>query len=85
MPTNFLRFSEQTWTKFSPGIHYQNRLRHSEYKKLFLETGFQIVSESYEIPERGLEQVSNLKLDSYFQYYSIEDLAKTSGHFVLKK
>jgi len=82
---NFLRFSEQTWTKFSPGIHHQNRLRHSEYKKLFLETGFQIVSESYEIPERGLEQVSNLKLDSYFQYYSIEDLAKTSGHFVLKK
>jgi hypothetical protein len=82
---NFLRFSEQTWTKFSPGIHYQNRLRHSEYKKLFLETGFQIVSESYEIPERGLEQVSNLKLDSHFQYYSIEYLAKTSGHFVLKK
>lgn len=79
---NFLSFSEEEWTKFNPGIHYQNRLRHSEYKKLFLEAGFQIVSESYKIPERGLEQ---LKLDSHFQNYSIDDLVKTSGHFVLKK
>ena len=82
---NFLSFSEEEWTKFNPGIHYQNRLRHSEYKKIFLKAGFEIVRESYEIPELGLEQISNLKLDSHFQNYSIDDLAKTSGHFVLKK
>jgi hypothetical protein len=82
---NFLSFSEQTWSKFNPGIHYQNRLRHSDYEQLFLEAGFRIVTESYELPEQGLEDISKLKLDSRFENYSIEDLAKTSGHFILKR
>jgi Methyltransferase domain len=84
-PYNFLTFSDRAWSKFNSAIHYQNRLRHSDYKKLFLEVGFQIVSEQTKKTENAEENLSKLTLDSRFQNYAPDDLCKTSGYFVLKK
>ena len=33
-PYNFLRFSDELWGLVSPGLHYQNRLRRSDYLRL---------------------------------------------------
>ena len=34
-PYHYLSFEEPTWRRFNPGIHYQNRLRHVDYRPLF--------------------------------------------------
>jgi len=41
-PYNFLRFDEREWQRFNPPLHYQNRLRHGDYLRLFEEAGFEI-------------------------------------------
>ena len=38
-------FSDQQWNKYNTWIIYQNRLRHDHYKKMFIETGFEIIEE----------------------------------------
>lgn len=43
---NFLKYDSKEWEKFCPNFHYQNRLRHSDYKKLFEKTGFFILEET---------------------------------------
>jgi hypothetical protein len=32
---NFLRYSAAEWRKYNPSLHYQNRLRHCDYRKIF--------------------------------------------------
>lgn len=44
---NFLRFTEEQWRRYNHANHYQNRLRHSDYIKLFNSCGFTIVSDDY--------------------------------------
>lgn len=39
---NYLSYSEAEWEKHNHVNHYQNRLRHSHYRELFLEAGFEI-------------------------------------------
>jgi SAM-dependent methyltransferase len=41
---NFLRFSENDWSKHNHGTHFQNRLRHQDYMNIFLELGFKVLS-----------------------------------------
>lgn len=42
---NYLRFSEQDWARHNHKFHYQNRLRHSHYRRIFQEAGFEILRE----------------------------------------
>lgn len=84
-PYNFLKYNKYLWSYLNPGIHYQNRLRHSDYKQLFEESGFKIVNESSYTPTIGLEQLNSIKMDRAFSSYDREDLAKIAGHFVLMK
>lgn len=84
-PYNFLKYNEYIWNYLNPNIHYQNRLRHSDYKHLFQESGFKIVAETSSTPTNGIEQLKKLKLDKNFSVYEIEDTAKTTGHFILMK
>ncbi len=45
-PLNFLRFNENIWNKkYNHKCHFQNRLRHSDYKKLLIDIGFNITYE----------------------------------------
>lgn len=39
---NFLTFSAKAWRKYNPGLHYVNRLRHSEFVRLFRGAGYAI-------------------------------------------
>lgn len=43
---NFLRYSDAEWQRFSSRRQYVNRLRHSDYLRMFREAGFTIVEEN---------------------------------------
>jgi hypothetical protein len=82
---NFLAFSDEEWRRFNPGIHYQNRGRHDEYRALFLEAGFRIVHERTEQPENAAGQLASVALAGRFRNMSEGQLAPTTGHFILRK
>lgn len=42
---NFLSYSEIEWKKYNHECHYQNRLRHSDYRSLIEEAGYEIVED----------------------------------------
>jgi hypothetical protein len=47
---NYLRYPEPVWRLFNNRLHYQNRLRISDYRAIFEAAGFAIVAEK---PTRG--------------------------------
>lgn len=51
---NFLRFSEKSWKKHNHSCHYQNRLRHSEYKEIFEDCGFRLAKEELTYAEKNI-------------------------------
>ena len=80
---NFYQFSEDEWRRFNPDMHYQNRLRHSDYVTLFEEEGWCIV-EQWPAFERWSESdLARVKLHPSFEHYSHEDLTASNGFFLL--
>lgn len=83
---NFLQYSDEEWKKYSPVLHYQNRLRHSDWKNLFVELGFQFVDEKvYELKDEYYKMLDSVRIDKKWESYDREDLVKTGAHFVLGK
>jgi SAM-dependent methyltransferase len=84
---HFLQFSENSWRKYNPQIHYQNRLRHIDYMHLFKQHGFDIVYDETQYPEPEQEQLFNqLEIDPYFMNnYAPEQLRIVRGDFILRK
>lgn len=83
---NYLQFSEQEWTRFNPPLHYQNQLRHSDYKRLFEAAGFEIVREVRALPDQAtLACIQSIKLSPRFANYELHDLAAVRGEFLLRK
>jgi hypothetical protein len=44
-PLNFLKYSNKTWKKYNTNYLFHNRLRHQDYRKLFLKNGYKIIDE----------------------------------------
>lgn len=83
---NFLQYSDSQWKKYNPDLHYQNRLRHKEYLKMFDEAGFEILEEyRTDGTEQDLEVISNLPIDSKFKNFDIEELAVRESRLILRK
>lgn len=79
-PYNFLQFSEKEWAQHNHVHHYQNRLRHSDYSKMFSAAGFKILHEEWTaLPEDSILP----PLDDSFKHYLPTDLMRTEGYFVL--
>jgi hypothetical protein len=69
---NFLRFSDQHWRWLNNPIIPLNRLRISDYRRAFTESGFQIVEE---ISQRGdPSELAGIPLAERFRGYPVEDL-----------
>ncbi len=69
---NFLRFSDRMWRWLNNPIIPLNRLRISDYRRLFSESGFQIVEET---SRRGDPvELARIPLAERFRGYPIEDL-----------
>jgi SAM-dependent methyltransferase len=83
---NFLRYSDWAWRMFNPRLHFQNRLRHADYVRLFEVSEFEIIEERRR--EGGPEDVDALRrmaIAKRFAKYSVGDLAVRGAYFVLRK
>lgn len=83
---NFLRYSPRAWTRYNPSLHYQNRLRHSDYVRLVEDAGFDIVeAHCTEGSADDFATLANLTLDRGFRHYAPRDLAIRNSLLVLRK
>lgn len=69
---NFLQFSESQWKWIDNSIQPQNRLRKSDYIKLFLSTNFLILDQK-DIAGK-IEEIRSINLSKYYKNYGIEDI-----------
>lgn len=83
---NFLTFSDREWKKFTPSLHYQNRLRHIDYLNIISKTDFKIIEVVPEFAtEAEIEILKDLNLNERYSHYSINDLSTRASQIVLKK
>ena len=79
---NFLRYSDAEWRPFNSGKQYVNRLRHSDYLRLFREAGFAIVEQS-SVPGEPPAGVAE-KVATRFRRYEPADLFALQGRIVAR-
>ena len=83
---NFLKYSSREWKKYNPSLHYQNRLRHSDYLSLISQTGFKIVKEVQRQQNKiDKETLSKIEIAEEFKSYDFDDLAIRGSEIVLIK
>jgi SAM-dependent methyltransferase len=83
---NFLRYSDRVWAFLNPALHYQNRLRHRDYLKIFEREGFEILkSNCIDGTVADLDIIERLPLDKRFRTCSPEELSIRSSHIILHK
>ncbi len=84
-PYNFLYYSDAEWAKYSPSLHYQNRLRHGDYLRLFAKVGLEVLEERrLEAGAQTLAQLDTGRLDARFRGYDLADLTVRKAVFVLR-
>lgn len=77
---NYLKYDDEKWRKFNHNCHYQNRLRHYDYIKIFKSLGFVIIEEHLEFKEKNIP----LEIKKIFKNKN-ETWKATSSQIVLKK
>lgn len=83
---NFLQFSDKDWERFNPDLHFQNRLRHRDYRAMFNEEGFEVIAEKCtEGTEVDLKTLKNIPLAECFRGYDLLELAIRNSHMVFRK
>jgi SAM-dependent methyltransferase len=83
---NYLKYSSREWKKYNPSLHYQNRMRHSDYLSLISQTDFKIVKEVPRKPDEiDKETLGKLEIAEEFKNYNFDDLAIRGSEIVLIK
>jgi hypothetical protein len=83
---NFLSLGTFAWFIINSDLQYQNRLRISDYRKMFERARFGIVKEMITWPEATeLAALRSLKLLPQFQRYSESDLSAKIAGFVTRR
>jgi SAM-dependent methyltransferase len=75
-PYHFLGIGDRVWRLVNPDLHYQNRLRLTDYRRLFEQAGFAIAEERVKRPgadER--RRLDELAPAPRFRGYAVDDLA----------
>ncbi|MCX8080641.1 MAG: class I SAM-dependent methyltransferase [Bacteroidia bacterium] len=80
---NFLRFSDKTWKWIDNSIQPQNRLRLSEYRKIFEE--LRIPFEVKDFRPGNKDDLLRIKLNKKYHHYSSEDLAVSHAYVLSRK
>ncbi|MEO8019667.1 MAG: methyltransferase domain-containing protein [Pseudomonadota bacterium] len=80
---NFYRYSARAWRWWSPPNNNQNRLRHSDFAKIFDSAGLIRANVLPHLAEA--ETLRGLELAPEFQGYSSDDLLTHSAYFVLQR
>lgn len=83
---NYIQFSSKEWAKYNPSLHYQNRLRHSDYLDLIARTDFTIVKDQPRHPDAAdLKLLTMLNKAKEFSHYDINDLGIRGAEITLIK
>lgn len=80
---NFLSIESEKWRGHNVDRHFQNRLRHSDYVRLFEEAAFQIVTQKTVLPPDWKSLIGRQPIVREFQGYEADDLAAVGGYFML--
>jgi len=83
---HFLRFSDRAWGLVNSPLHFQNRLREPDYRRLVEEAGLEVVSWTPSGPsEEGLAELEAMELAPRFRNgYTPEQLGVTVLSFVAR-
>ena len=83
---NFLQYTDRQfrWTWINP-LHYQNRLRHSDYLAMLARHGLRILREQRVIEPSTLDAVPKIQLAPRFRQFTQEDLATTDSYLLARK
>jgi SAM-dependent methyltransferase len=85
-PYNYLRFSDRTWALVNSDVHYQNRLRQSDYVELAAAAGLEVGTVTpYPVSPEDLASLDGVALAPRFRSYDRDDLAIRGTHLVLRK
>lgn len=83
---NYLTYSAAEWEKLNPSLHFQNRMRHSDYMRIIAKTGFEVVEEvPWLASVEDRETLSQLPLHSDYMHYKLNDLGMRACEIVLRK
>jgi 2-polyprenyl-3-methyl-5-hydroxy-6-metoxy-1,4-benzoquinol methylase len=77
---NFLTYSDAQWARYNGGLQHLNRLRHSDYLRIFREAGFTIAHDSTRIAEPEASVRANLA--PQFRSYDENDLFALQGRII---
>ena len=78
---NFYRYPARRWRWFNPSNHYQNRLRHIDYERIFSAQHLQTL-EARRVTDPDTD-VQCIPVCPDFSAYALEDLASLNGFFLL--
>jgi hypothetical protein len=79
-PYNFLKYSKGLWRVFNNPLHYQNRLRISDYRKIHQATGWKILNEQHN--QGSSKELKSIALAKEFQHYPEDELLTLSSWIV---
>jgi len=83
---NFLKYSSSEWKRYNPSLHYQNRMRHSDYLSLISQTDFKIVKNLPRYPnEIDKKTLKTLDIAEEYKKYDLDDLSIKGSEIVLMK
>lgn len=80
---NFLRYGKRRWRLYNNPLHFQNRLRVNDYRKMFEELDWEIIDE-HDVA-RPVEELEEVPVHRDFAHYRQEDLLVTETHLVCRR
>ncbi len=80
---NFLKFSDGQWKIIDNSIQPQNRLRITDFERMFRDSGFQILERDDRVGTK--EELNSIRPATRYLSYAVEDLLVTHSHLVSKK
>jgi hypothetical protein len=75
-----LKYSDVEWRPYNSGSQYVNRLRHSDYLRLFQQAGFNILEESSSAGDPPPDVLDGLA--PQFRPYDRSDLFAVKGRII---
>jgi len=82
---NFLKYPQWYWQLMTGNdISYHNRLRLSDYRRMFKNSSLLISNEKISVPQKNIDALKQIKLNQQFHGYSKTDLAAAEYFVDLK-
>ncbi len=79
-PFHFYRYTTPAWRRYNPPLHFVNRLRPVDYRRLLERSGWRIVG--CQVRRGDPTQLRDTPLATEFRRYTIDDLLAISCHLL---